>query len=130
MNTLIENNLKGVCNDDPNKSKHGDHMYVNIDNSVRHMTNGLVIYLLTPRYNTECCLSSDMDDFTKKGNGHTTMGLKFTELSAIDPNTGKQLFVAFDETGKGYYRNTHSLKYITIYETIKSPETKVVVKDV
>ena len=94
------------------------------------MTNGLVIYLLTPRYNTECCLSSDVDDFTKKGNGHTTMELKFTELSAIDPNTGKQLFVAFDKNNTQYYRNTHSLKYITTCETIKSLETKVVVKDV
>ena len=118
-----------MCNDDPNKSKHGDHMYVNIDSSVRHMKDGLAIYLRTPRYNMECCLSSDVADFTKKGNSHTTMGLKFMQLSAIDPNTGKQLFVAFDKNNKVYYRNTHSLKYITICETIKSLETKVVVKD-
>ena len=119
-----------VCNDDPNKSKHGDHMYVNIDDSVCHTKKRLGIYLLAQRYSMECFLSSDEADFTKKGNGHTTMGLKFTQLSAIDPNTGKQLFVAFDKNNKEYYRNTHSLKYITMCETIKSLETKVVVKDV
>ena len=35
-----------------------------------------------------------------------------------------------DENGKDYYRNTQSLKYITICETVESSETKVVVKDV
>ena len=93
------------------------------------MTKGLGIHLLAQRYNMECCLSSDGADFIKKGNGHTTMGFKFTELSTIDPNTGKQLFVASDENGKEYV-NTHSVKYITICETIESLETKVVMKDI
>ena len=130
LNLLIQHNMKVVCNDDPQKSKHGDHMYVNIDDSIRHMTKGLGIYVLAQRLNMECCLSSDGADFTRKGRGHTTMGLKFTELSAIDPDTGELLLVSTDENGKEYYRNTQSLKYITICETIESPETKVVVKDV
>ena len=92
----------------------GDHMYVNIDDSIRHMTKGLGIYVLAQRLNMECCLSSDEAGFTKKGRGHTTMGLKFTELSAIDPAAGERLLVSTDENGKEYYRNTQSLKYITI----------------
>ena len=85
LNILIQKNIKVVCIDDPNKPKHGDHMYVNIDDSIRHMTKGLGIYVLAQRLNMECCLSSDRTDFTKKEKGHATMGLKFTGFSAIDP---------------------------------------------
>ena len=72
----MQHNMKVVCNDDPLKSKNSNHMHVNIDDSIRHMIKGLGIYVLTQRLNMECCLSSDGADFTKKGRGHSTRGLK------------------------------------------------------
>ena len=68
--------MKVVCNDDPKNSKHGNHMYVNIDDSICHMTKGLGIYVLAQRLNMECCLSSDGADFTKKGERSPHYGVK------------------------------------------------------
>ena len=118
-------------NDDVKKSCHGDHVSLDFNIQLRLLLKGLGLTTVAQGKSIELCLTSDGATLTNNIS-HTSAGMKVTDLSSVNPETGDLLFVDTATCDEGYllYKNAQSTKNIALSQIILAPETNVVTKDV
>ena len=106
---------KVLFNDDETKSQHGDHMYIDTALAIRIMVHGLGLTKIAQLVPVELCFTSDGAQLTAHTVSHTSAGIKVTDLSAINPETGEKLFVKKKEDGSIEYQNAQvrEFAYVT-----------------